>query len=81
MLRTGGQILDMEIQCEFSPWFMLEGELYYHSADADGSMSVTACSIGGSINFSKKFHFIFSIGHSLLNDNFISSYFGLLVTI
>lgn len=73
---TGG-----EIQYEFSPGFMLGGELYYHSPDVDGSKSVTACSIGGSINFSEKFHFIFSVGHSLINDNFISSYFGLLLTI
>ena len=70
-----------EIQYEFSPGFMLGGELYYHSADADGSKSVTACSIGGSINFSEKFHFIFSVGHSLINDKFTSSYVGLLLTI
>jgi len=70
-----------EIQYELSPWFMLGGELYYHSADADGSKSVTAFSIGGSINFSQRFHFIFSTGHSLINDHFLSSYIGLLLTI
>jgi hypothetical protein len=70
-----------EVQYEFSPGFMLGGELYYHSPDVDGSKSVTACSIGGSINFSQKFHFIFSLGHSLINDNFTSSYIGLLLTI
>jgi predicted porin len=70
-----------EIQYDFSPGLMLGGELYYHSADADGSKSVTACSIGGSINFSEKFHFIFSVGHSLINDKFTSSYVGLLLTI
>ena len=70
-----------EVQYEFSTGFMLGGELYYHSADADGSKSVTACSIGGSINFSEKFHFIFSAGHSLINDKFTSSYVGLLLTI
>jgi hypothetical protein len=73
---TGG-----EIQYEFSPGLMLGGELYYHSADAAGSRSVTACSIGGSINFSQKFHFIFSVGHSLRNESFVSSYAGLLLTI
>jgi len=70
-----------EIQYEFSPAFMFGGELYYHSADTEGSKSITACSIGGSINFSEKFHFIFSVGHSLINDNFTSSYIGLLLTI
>lgn len=70
-----------EIQYELSPKLMLGGELYYHSADADGSKSVTACSIGGSVNISQKFHIIFSAGHSLTNDNFTSSYIGLLLTI
>ena len=70
-----------EIQYDISPRFMLGGELYYHSADTDGGKSVTACSIGGSINFSQKFHFIFSAGHSLINDKFTSSYVGLLLTI
>jgi hypothetical protein len=70
-----------EIQYELSPVVMLGGELYYHSADVNGSKSITACNIGGSINFSQKLHFIFSVGHSLINDNFTSSYFGLLLTI
>jgi hypothetical protein len=73
---TGG-----EIQYDFSPKFMLGGELYYHSSDADGGRSVTACNIGGSVNFTQEFHFIFSVGHSLINDNFLSSYIGLLWTI
>jgi hypothetical protein len=60
---------------------MLGGELYYHSADTEESKSITACNIGGSINFSENFHFIFSVGHSLINDNFTSSYIGLLLTI
>ena len=60
---------------------MLGGELYYHSADANDNESVTAFNIGGSVNFTEKFHFIFSLGHSLTNDNFLSSYIGLLWTI
>jgi hypothetical protein len=70
-----------EIQYDFSSKFMLGGELYYHSADAYNNNSVIACNIGGSVNFSEKFHFIFSLGHSLLNDSFISSYLGFLLTI
>ncbi len=70
-----------EIQYELSPKLMLGGELYYHSADSDGSKSVTACSIGGSVSFSQKFHFIFSAGHSIINDNYTSAYIGFLLTI
>lgn len=70
-----------EIQYDFSPRFMLGGELYYHSPDENDSKSITACNIGGSVNFTQKFHLIFSVGHSLANDNFLSSYIGLLWTI
>ncbi len=70
-----------EIQYDFSQKLMLGGEIYYHSEDAVGSSSVTGFNIGGSVNFTPKFHFIFSLGHSLINDNFLSSYMGLLWTI
>ena len=70
-----------EVQYDISPKLTLGGELYYHSADAMDSKSVTAFSLGGSINASSKTHFIFSLGHNLTNDNFFSSYIGLLWTI
>lgn len=70
-----------EIQVDISPGFMMGGELYYHTADANDSKSVTAFSIGGSVNFTQKFHLLFSAGHSLMNDNFLTSYLGLLWTI
>lgn len=70
-----------EIQYDLSPLITLGGELYYHSADAVDSKSVTAFNIGGLITFSEKFHLIFSVGHSITNDSFISSYLGLLWTI
>jgi hypothetical protein len=70
-----------ELQYDISPIVTLGGELYYHSADAVDNKSVTAFNIGGSINASPKTHFIFSLGHSLTNDSFISSYVGLLWTI
>jgi hypothetical protein len=37
--------------------------------------------LGGFINFTEKFHLIFSAGHSLTNDSVFSSYIGLLWTI
>ena len=70
-----------EIQYDISPVVTLGGEIYYHSADAVGGKSVTAFNIGGSVNASTKTHFIFSLGHSLTNANFTSSYVGLLWTI
>jgi hypothetical protein len=70
-----------EIQYDFTEGITLGGEIYHHSADAFDAKSVTAFNIGGSINASKKTHFIFSIGHSLGNESFITSYIGVLWTI
>ena len=70
-----------EIQYDFSPVFTFGGELYYHSANTIDSKSVTAFNLGGLINFTEKFHIIFSVGHSLTSDSFISSYVGSLWTI
>lgn len=81
LTNTNWIFIGAEIQYELSPKLMLGGELYYHSTDADGSKSFIAGSIGGSVNFSQKFHFIFSAGHSLVNENFASAYIGLLLTI
>ena len=70
-----------EIQYDFSPVFTFGGELYYHSANTIDSKSVTAFNLGGLINFTEKFHIIFSVGHSLTSDSFISSSVGSLWTI
>lgn len=70
-----------EVQYDISPKFTLGGELYYHSADVMNSKSATAFNLGGFINFTEKFHIIYSVGHSLTNDSLISSYVGLLWTI
>jgi hypothetical protein len=70
-----------ELQYDFSNLLTLGGEIYYHSADASDNKAVTAFNLGGQINFTEKFHLIFSLGHSLINDSFISSYAGLLLTI
>jgi hypothetical protein len=70
-----------EIQYDISTVVTLGGELYYHSASAMGDKSVTAFNMGGFINISPVTHFIFSFGHNLTNDNFISFYAGMLWTI
>lgn len=70
-----------EIQYDFSTRLMLGGEVFYHTPDAIDGKPVTAFNFGGSVNFTQKFHIIFSVGHSLINENFLSSYVGLLWTI
>lgn len=70
-----------EVQYEFAPAIMLGGELFYHSASAEGDKSMTALNLGGSVNPSEKFHIIFSLGHSMGNVSSFISYFGLLWTI
>jgi len=70
-----------ELQYDISSHFTFGGEIYYHTANTVDSKSVTGFNLGGFINFTEKFHLIYSVGHSLTNDSFISSYFGLLWTI
>ncbi len=70
-----------EIQYDFTPNITLGGELYYHSSESIGNQSAIAFNLGGLINFTEKFHVIFSLGHSLTNNSFTTTYFGLLWTI
>ncbi|MGD0711746.1 MAG: hypothetical protein ABR968_11290 [Bacteroidales bacterium] len=70
-----------EIQYDISSVITLGGELYYHSSDAVGNKSVAAINTGGFINVTKRFHIIFSVGHSLINESFTSTYAGLLWTV
>lgn len=70
-----------EVQYDFSPAISLGEEVYFQTADAVNGKNVTAFNIGGSINPSGKMHFIFSFGHSITNQNFFSSYLGVLWTI
>lgn len=70
-----------EVQYDFSPVVTLGSELYYQSAGAVDGQSVVAFNVGGSINPSEQFHFIFSVGHNLIHESFLSSYMGLLWTI
>ena len=70
-----------EIQYDFSKIITLGGELYYHSANTKESTYETGFNIGGSLNPTEKFHFIFSAGHTFTKDNTFTSYLGLLWTI
>jgi hypothetical protein len=70
-----------EAQYDFSEKVTLGGELYYQTADATDSKSSMAFNIGGIVNFSSKFHFLFSMGQSIINNNFYTAYFGVQWTI
>jgi hypothetical protein len=70
-----------ELQYDFSKVVTLGGEIEFQSASTADSRSVVAFNIGGYINMSRTMHFIFSFGHSLINENFFSSYLGFLCTI
>lgn len=70
-----------EAQYDFSETLTLGGEIYYHTASDDVSKATTGFNLGGFINFSPKFHFIFSAGHGIVNGNFFTSYAGVLWTI
>ncbi len=70
-----------EIQYDFSRIVTLGGELYYHTADNRSTNPATGFNLGGSINPTEKFHFIFSFGYTLSRDNTFTSYLGLLWTI
>lgn len=70
-----------ELQYSFSDALTLGGELFYHSATTNDGKNGAGFNVGGSVNPSEKMHIIFSLGHSLMNDNMFSSYIGLLFTI
>ncbi len=70
-----------EGQYDISDQITLGGELYYQTADASDSRSVLAFNLGGIINFSSKFHFLFSFGHSIIHENFFTAYMGVQWTI
>jgi len=70
-----------EVQYDFSAFLTLGGELYFHTPDTVGSHQVSGFNFGGSYNASKLFHIIFSVGHSIIQEKFTTTYFGLLWTI
>lgn len=70
-----------EAQFDFSSWITLGGELYYHTAPDIESSPSAGYNAGGFINFSTKFHFIFSAGNNFTKNHYFSSYLGLLWTI
>ncbi len=70
-----------EVQYDFSKIFTFGGEVYYRSANTLNNKSSVGFNLGGFTNFSDKFHFIYSIGHSITKENYLNLYVGLLWTI
>jgi hypothetical protein len=70
-----------ELQYDFAKSLTLGGEIFFHSASAEGLKSVAGFNIGGSVNPSEKFHIIFSFGQTVTHDNTFNSYLGLLWTL
>ena len=70
-----------EVQYDFTETLTLGGELFYHTQQTVGSKSFVGFNAGGFINFTDKFHFIFSAGHSITPDDAYMAYAGLLWTI
>ena len=69
-----------EVQYDFSDFLTLGSEIYYHTAATNDGRSMAGLSIGGFLNFTDHIHFIFSVGHSIVNENLITSYAGLYLT-
>jgi hypothetical protein len=70
-----------EVQYDFSKRVTLGGEIFYRTASNLNSKPFSGFNLGGLINFSDQFHFIYSVGHSLTRDKSFMSYIGFLVTI
>lgn len=71
----------LTMQYDFSDKVSLGEELYYQTAASEDDQGSLAFNLGGEVNFSKEFHLIFSVGHSLVNGDFLTSYTGLWWTI
>lgn len=70
-----------EAQYDISKTFTLGGELFYKSANTTGGNSFIGLNVGGFVNFSEKFHFIYSVGRNFAAGNTTIAYGGLLWTI
>ena len=70
-----------EVQYDFTGFITLGTEVYFHTAATTNQLSLAGLNIGGSLNFTEHIHFIFSVGHSLFNENLITTYAGIYLTI
>lgn len=70
-----------QIQYDFSDIVTLGGELYYQTADQEGSKADAGGGFGGFINLTEADHILFSVGHNLVAQGSANGYLGFLLTI
>ena len=70
-----------EAQYAFTENLTFGGEVFYKTATESKSKDYLGFNLGGSINFSEQFHFIFSAGQSITGEKGTMAYCGLLWTI
>jgi hypothetical protein len=70
-----------EAQYDFLDALTLGGEFYYQTAQTTYIKASAGFNLGGFINFSPKFHIIFSFGDNFGSNNVITTYTGFLWTI
>lgn len=70
-----------QAQYDFNKTLSLGGEVYYESPDTKDSSSDVSFKVGGFINLNDENHILFSIGHSLKNNDVVSGYIGYQITI
>ncbi len=71
-----------EFQYDFSKTLTLGGEIFYHSSDTNEANNFLGFNFGGFLNFSEKFHILFSFGHNIITPgNEFISYLGVQWTI
>jgi hypothetical protein len=70
-----------EVQYDLSDKYSLGGELYYQTANTENGRNSLAFNLGGLLNISTEFHFLYSVGHSLIHENIFTAYLGVQWTI
>ena len=70
-----------ELQYDLSKHFTFGGEIMFKTPNVSNSHSFAGINLGGFVNFSEKFHFIYSVGHSITSDHTTMAYAGFLITI
>jgi hypothetical protein len=63
-----------EAQYNVLPVLTLGGEIYFHTASDEASSASMGFNGGGMVNFTDKFHLLFSLGSNLTSESFFSSY-------
>jgi hypothetical protein len=75
------QFVGWEAQYDFTQKLTLGGEVFYKTAATEGTKDYFGFNLGGFLNFTEHFHFIFSVGQTITGEKGLMAYGGLLWTI